>query len=132
MSVYMKYRLERSGIKDLGRVCINHPAGGWIYRDISSEIKLLFPKSEILSTEAFEKKPCDLALIPYEKAESTVAEFHIRVKEVEPFSPAYVGFYDMKNRLLVIVKHSHLFAFYFRVVIFQVARFSYKLIKGNT
>ena len=127
MTIYLKHRLEKAGITHLESACIYQPDDRWMFKDIAAELRSLFPAASIRSSRSAAPVTCQLALIPYVQRGYTHQQRTTAVREVLPFAPDWIGFYELGRRRLVIVRRQRLFLYYARTALEQALRFAGRL-----
>lgn len=125
MSIYLKYRLEKSNIStgDTRDICIYSPKEKWIFRDIRAELVEIFPTANISSFEDILAKRCDLVFIPYMSITDTAGYKYSALRAVLKLKPRYIGFYEYSKRHLSIEKRKSLPLFFIRKTIEYILRF---------
>lgn len=117
MTAYLKYRLEKSGITHLERVCICQTDQAWVSQDILDEIQALFPKAKIPSSGNTKQVSCELAIVPYVNPAWTLTQRWAALREVLPSRPEHIGFYELNKRHLIIVRRRELPVYLLRVLV---------------
>ena len=125
MTVYLKYRLEKSNISpgDIRDVCIYRARENWVFLDIDAELSAVFPSANVSSFEDICNKRCDMALIPYMGINDTPGYKYSALRAVLKLKPRYIGFYEYSKRHLLIIKRKSLPLFFTRKMIEYVLRF---------
>jgi len=125
MTVYLKYRLEKSNISpvDIKDICIYCAKENWIFRDIYAELSQIFPAASVSPLEDLSAKKCDLALIPYMSINDTPRYKYSALRAVLKLKPRYIGFYEFGKRHLAIIKGKSLPLLVTRKMIEYVLRF---------
>lgn len=121
MSIYLKYRLEKSRIPlgDITDISIYAAKEEWIFRDLYAELANLFPTANITSFsdrlgqagDAGAAR-CDLALIPFMSKTDTFKYKYSAARNVLKLKPHYIGFYEFGQRHLLVVKGKSLPLFF--------------------
>ncbi len=124
MSVYLKYRLEKSDIPgDTRDIRIYSAKEEWIFQDLRAEVLEIFPTANVSSFEEIFANRCDLVLIPYMSITDTFRYKYSALRAVLRLKPQYIGFYEFSKRHLLMVKRKSLPLFVTRKTIEYVLRF---------
>jgi hypothetical protein len=125
MSVYLKYRLEKSNIStgDIRDICIYAAKEKWIFQDIRAELVEIFPTANVSSFEKIFNKRCDMVFIPYMSITDTLRYKYSALRAVLKLKPRYIGFYEFSKRHLLIIKRKSLPLFFTRKMIEYVLRY---------
>lgn len=125
MSVYLKYRLEKSNIsrEDIKDICIYAVKDNWIFQDIRAELEEVFPTANVSSFQDKLDKRCDLVFIPYISITDTYGSKYSALRAVLKLKPRYIGFYEFRKRHLLIIKRKWLPLYFIRKIMEYVLRF---------
>lgn len=125
MTIYLKYRLEKSNISsgDIKDICIYAPKEEWVFQDIRAELAEIFSISNVSSFKDISNKRCDMAFIPYMSITDPLRYKYSALRAVLKLKPRYIGFYEFSKRHLLIVKRKSLPLFFTRKMIEYVLRF---------
>lgn len=125
MTVYLKYRLEKSNISigDIRDIRIYAAKEKWIFQDIRAEVMEIFPTANVSSFEKTFNKKCDLVFIPFMSITDTFRYKYSALRAVLKLKPRYIGFYELSKRHLLIVKRKSLPLFFTGKMIEYVLRF---------
>ena len=132
MTVYLKHRLEKSGLGPLVGVCVCQTEQQWIFEDIASELLALFPSAEVWSSGEEGRGACELAVVPYLERGHTLSQKRAAVGRVLGFRPEFIGFYELGRRRLMIVHRERLALFYARIALEQTLRFGGRFVLRAT
>jgi hypothetical protein len=125
MSIYLKYRLEKSNISpgDIRDIRIYAAKEKWIFQDIRAELLEIFPTANVSSFEEIFNTRCDMVFIPYMSVTDTPRYKYSALSGVLKLKPRYIGFYEFSKRHLLIVKRKSLPLFFIHKMIEYVLRF---------
>jgi len=124
MSVYLRYRLEKSSIPgDTRDICIYAAKEEWIFQDLRAEVLGVFPTANVSSFEEIFDKSCDMVFIPYMSITDTLRYKYSALRAVLKLKPRYIGFYEFSKRHLLIIKRKSLPLFFTRKMFEYVLRF---------
>ena len=121
MPIYLQYRLERIGLNHLNTVCIYHATSqDWIFHDIADEFQALYPEILVWPVDKPLQHKCELAIIPYFSSREplTLRSLKTITRQILPFEPDYLGFYEFEQRHLVMIQRTAL-PFYFTRIVFE-------------
>jgi hypothetical protein len=133
MSIYLKYRLEKSGISpgDVQSICIYRAEENWIFEDLSAELRYIFPNAVIAPYDDKIKRRSrwQLVFIPFMATSDTLKFKFTALGRVLKLKPRYIGLYELSKRHLVFIKRKSLLMFFIRKINEQMLRFFLRLIK---
>ena len=124
MSVYFQYRVARSKLTSIERVCVLKTSPGWIFRDIKAEIEDIFPDVHVFES-SWHSSPggrCDLAISPYE-GEAFDSRLILRsIRWAAALPASHLMFVDVTFRTIEIVPVSGRWRFFFSRLFERSAR----------
>ncbi len=102
----------------------------WLFEDIASEVRAVFPTASVWSSDTHERQKCQLAIIPYLDRRHTIRQKRVAAADTLPFAPEFVGFYDLSRRRLALVRRQQLPRYYTRCALEQALRFAGRVALG--
>jgi hypothetical protein len=121
VTIYLKYRLERAAISDLNSVCLSTTGDSRIVLDIADELRTLFPGVLIDQLECRRFPKYDMVVIAHLDPKYRFCKLCAAVRRVLPSKPYYFGFYEYKNRRLVITSRYRLLQYVLRIGILRIS-----------